>query len=87
MVLAPTLPLAILAAEKAGLGTSEIVWIGETRQLKGIDGGKYIEIVSDRPFNDLATTKAKQLYADVLKEARMRWMKAHGSTWTQVYFR
>lgn len=86
MVIAPTRSLAILAAEKAGYTPQQFVWIGEVSQLVGIDGGKFVEVVSDRPFEGLDTGKRKEEYKEVLKEARMRWAKVHGSTWTQVYF-
>ena len=87
MVIAPTRPLAIMAAEKAGYTMHEFVWIDEITQLMGVDGGRYIEVVSDRPFTIFeASPERKQHYADIIQEARMRWARVHGATWTQVYF-
>jgi hypothetical protein len=86
MVIAPTRPLAILAAEKAGFTPHEFVWIGEVSQLMGVDGGKYVEAVSYRPFEILDSPERREQYREVLEEARMRWARVHGSTWTQVYF-
>jgi hypothetical protein len=86
MVIAPTRPLAIMAAEKAGFTPHEFVWIGEVNQLMGIDGGKYVEAVSDRPFSVFHSPEQKEQYAEVVHEARMRWARVNGATWTQVYF-
>jgi hypothetical protein len=88
MVIAPNRMLALLAAEKAGFRPNEFVWIGEPEQLMGINGGKYVEAVSNRPFDALETDPGrKKKYFDVCSLARDRWSRVDGSTWTQVYMK
>jgi hypothetical protein len=85
MCIAPSLRLAIHGAQLAGYRPNELVWIDDPEKLIGANGGRFVEVVSNRPFDALeANPDWKEMYQYIVNQGRLRWENGHGSTWTQI---